>query len=102
MPGRKDYVIQRLYEDRKISFYEGIEAIITPITINEKPTNLVDITTPHFLHYIKDSIVNNQSLGISEQQLYEQGYTIKTTIDTELNQQLEVLNNTYIDKLHSF
>lgn len=67
--GRKDYVIQRLYEDGKITIQQALEAIITPIVFNPKPEIVNSIKAPHFVNYIKESIINNPSLHITEQQL---------------------------------
>ena len=71
MPGRKDYVIQRLYEDKKITFIQAVHAILSPVPIQNKKASLTVMEAPHFVQYIKDSLIQNDSLGINEQQLYE-------------------------------
>ena len=71
VPGRKDYVIQRLYDDGKISLSDALDAMIYPIEFVPVPDHIARIRAPHFVYYIRDMILNNQSLGISEQQLYQ-------------------------------
>lgn len=88
-PGRKDYVIQRLYEDGKISLSEALEAMITPLVFAPKPTQINTIQAPHFVYYIRDAILRNSSLGITEHQLFQWWYTITTTLDLDIQQWLE-------------
>jgi penicillin-binding protein 1A len=101
-PWRKDYVLQRMYEDWKITLQKAIEYMITPIEFSPKPTQINVIKAPHFVHYIKESIINNPSLGINEQQLSKGWYTIMTTLDITLQEELEKLiatDNNHIYKL---
>lgn len=101
-PGRKDYVLQRLYEDGKISLRKAIEYMITPIQFEPKPTQVNTIKAPHFVHYIKESVLSNTSLGINEQQLSRWWYTIMTTLDINIQQELEKVvaaDNDHIYKL---
>ena len=101
-PWRKDYVLQRLYEDGKITLQQAIEYIITPIEFAPKPLMINTIKAPHFVHYIKESILNNASLNINEQQLSRWGYTIMTTIDSNIQTELEKIianDNNHIYKL---
>ena len=88
-PGRKDYVLQRLYEDGKITMRQAIEYMITPIKFSPKPSSVNTIKAPHFVHYIKESILNNSSLRINEQQLSKWWYTIITTLDSTIQSELE-------------
>jgi hypothetical protein len=48
---------------------QAIEYMITPIDFSPKPSSVNTIKAPHFVHYIKESILNNPSLRINEQQL---------------------------------
>lgn len=88
-PGRKDYVIQRLYEDGKIDLKQAIEAILIPTAFSPKPETINNIKAPHFVNYIKESIINNPSLNITEQQLSQWWYTITTTLDLRTQSALE-------------
>lgn len=102
VPGRKDYVIQRLYEDKKITFMQAADAILSPIPLQDKSTSLTVMEAPHFVQYIKDSLVQNDSLGINEQQLYEWWYQITTTLDLSINNRLDQLNKQYSGQALSF
>jgi hypothetical protein len=68
-PGRKDYVLQRLYDDNKITIQQAIKYMLTPIVFSPKLLQINQIKAPHFVQYIKESIINNDSLDINEQQL---------------------------------
>lgn len=68
-PGRKDYVIQRMVEDIKITPQQALEAIVTPLVFTPESNQINTIKNPHFVYYIKESILNNPSLHIDEQQL---------------------------------
>lgn len=95
VPWRKDYVINRLYEDHKIVIGEAVWAMLTAVPFQPKTTSLTVFEVPHFVEYIKDTIISNQSLDITEQQLYEGWYRITSTLDLQLTTQLEQLNNIY-------
>lgn len=101
-PWRKDYVLQRLYEDGKITLRQAIEYMITPIQFAPKPKQVNTIKAPHFVHYIKESIINNSSLDINEQQLSKWWYTIMTSLDITIQKELEKIvaaDNDHIYKL---
>lgn len=87
--GRKDYVIQRLREDKKITLSEALSAIITPLEFAKKPHIVNSIQAPHFVHYIKEELLNLKELGINEQQLSQGWYTITTTLDLDTQKNLE-------------
>ena len=55
--GRKDYVIQRLREDKKISLDEALLSIVTPMEFIPKAEIVNSIKAPHFVHYIKEEIL---------------------------------------------
>ncbi len=100
-PWRKDYVLQRMYDDGKITFQQAIEYMITPIEFSPKPSSINTIKAPHFVHYIKESIINNSSLNINEQQLSRGGYTITTTLDLAIQQELEKVIASDNDHIYS-
>ena len=60
--GRKDYVIQRLREDKKITLDEALLALVTPLEFAKKPDIINAIKAPHFVHYIKEEIVGLKEL----------------------------------------
>ncbi len=101
-PWRKDYVIQRLYEDGKITLQQAMKYIISPIKFAPKTEIINIIQAPHFVHYIKESIINNPSLDISEQQLSQWGYTIYTTLDITIQKEIEALVLADNDHIHKF
>lgn len=68
-PGRKDYVINRLYQDGKISLQEATQAVVDPLVFALQPDYINTIKVPHFVEYIRSSIISNPSFGINEQQL---------------------------------
>gem|GEM_PF-7059510 len=45
--------------------------MLTAVPFQPKTTSLTVFEVPHFVEYIKDTIISNQSLDITEQQLYE-------------------------------
>jgi membrane peptidoglycan carboxypeptidase len=76
--------------------------MISPIEFSPKPNQVNTIKAPHFVHYIKENIINNPSLGINEQQLSKGGYTIMTTLDITVQEELEKVvaaDNDHIYKL---
>ncbi len=99
-PGRKDYVIQRLREDGYITTDNAITAIITPIEFASKPEIINSIKAPHFVHYIKEEILWLEELGINEQQLSQWGYTIYTTLNLDIQNELEHIVTVHNDEAY--
>lgn len=102
IPGRKDQVIQRLYEDHTISFQSGREAILTPLRFAAPKEGTNTMKAPHFVQYIKESILNNSSLGLDEQQLYQGGYKIMTTLNLQLHDRIQQINKDFVEQASDF
>ncbi len=96
-PGRKDYVINRLYQDNQLSVSDAVQAVLDPLIFAPKPEYINTIRAPHFVNYVRDAIINNPSFGINEQQLAQWWYTIHTTLDLSVQEWLEEMINTYRD-----
>jgi penicillin-binding protein 1A len=81
--GRKDAVLNRMYEDNYITQEELKKAFIEGLLL-KLTGGKVDIKSPHFVFWIKDLITKDdrfKDLEITEDMLYGGGLTIKTTLD---------------------
>lgn len=99
-PGRKDYVIQRLWQDKKITLDEALLAIVTPMEFHPKAEVVNSIQAPHFVHYIKEEILWLKDLGITEQELAQGWYTITTTLNLDTQQELERIVTSHNDSAY--
>lgn len=81
--GRKDAVLNRMYEDNYVTEEEIKKAFIEGLLL-KLSTGKVDIKSPHFVFWIKDLITKDdrfKDLEITEDMLYGGWLTIKTTLD---------------------
>ena len=85
--GRKDAVLNRMYEDNYIDQDQLKRAFIDGLTLKLKPSR-VDIKAPHFVFWIRDLLTKGDSrfkdLNITEEMLYKWGIQIKTTLDINM------------------
>ncbi len=92
-PWRKDYVIQRLREDGRITHFQALEAIIEVPTFALQPRPVIEMKAPHFVYRAKKELLWLSWLNINEQQLATAWYTITTTIDLDTESELERIVN---------
>lgn len=76
-PGRKDYVLSRMYEDGYIDAQQAKDAFIEWLNYEFK-TARIDIKAPHFVFWVIERLKES---GYTEEQLTKWGLTIKTTLD---------------------
>ncbi len=82
-PWRKDYVLRAMFQEWYISKQELITAFIESIDI-EFWTYDYKIKAPHFVFFVRDFILKNETfkeLDISLNDLLQWWYTIRTTLD---------------------
>ncbi|MBP6909989.1 hypothetical protein KBC03_00060 [Patescibacteria group bacterium] len=77
VPGRKDYVLSRMYEDGYIDAQQAKDAFVEGLTYQFKSAR-IDIKAPHFVFRIIERLKDK---GYTEEQLTKGGLTIKTTLD---------------------
>ncbi|MDD4151708.1 MAG: transglycosylase domain-containing protein, partial [Candidatus Gracilibacteria bacterium] len=84
--GRKDFVLQRMLEDKKISFNDYKTALINSLgmTFGEVKE---DIKYPHFVMYVKEYLEKKYGKGIME----SGGFKIYTTLDSNLQDKAQEL-----------
>ncbi|HNG96909.1 MAG TPA: transglycosylase domain-containing protein, partial [Candidatus Absconditabacterales bacterium] len=88
VPGRKDYVIARMYEDSYITIEEVKDAIIKGMHYSFSRAKIT-IDSPHFVFWILDLLKeeNNKYIGsYGEDMLKKGGLVIKTTLDLKIQQ----------------
>ena len=81
--GRKDAVLNRMYEDNYITQDQLKRAFVDGLSWSLKPP-FVDIKAPHFIFWIRDLLQKDPrfaDLGITEDILYQWWLTIKTSLD---------------------
>ena len=87
--GRKDHVLNRMYEldyinqeELKLAFNEALSMKLTR-------KNITDMKAPHFIFYVQDYLTTNEEfaeLGIDQESLLEWGFTVVTTLDNNIQQ----------------
>lgn len=85
-PGRKDAVLNRMYEDGYITQDELKQAFIDGLNL-KLSSGKVTIKTPHFVFWIKDLLLSDPEfaqLGITEELLNQGGIQVKTTLDINI------------------
>jgi membrane peptidoglycan carboxypeptidase len=84
--GRKDAVLNRMYEDGYITEEELKKAFVEWLLL-KLSSGKVEIKTPHFVFWVRDLITKDsrfKDLEITEDMLYGWGMTIKTTLDINI------------------
>jgi len=84
--GRKDAVLNRMYEDNYITQEELKKAFVEWLLLKLSSWK-IEIKTPHFVFWIRDLITKDsrfKDLEITEDMLYGGGLTIKTTLDINI------------------
>ena len=106
IPGRKDYVLGRMYQEWYITQSQLIDAFSQAIGYAFSPMYF-PIQSPHFVYYAKDFLLRSplfQSLGIDEQLLSIGWYTIITTLDSQIQSltQQQIDQNMYLLNHHGW
>lgn len=92
--GRAGAVLRRMREDGYIT-KEAEEASLAELPNVEFKDQTVEIRAPHFVFYVKDQLVELLGEAIVE----EGGYTVTTTLDTELQETAQSAVKEEIEKL---
>lgn len=85
-PGRKDAVLNRMYEDGYITQEELQQAFIDGLNLR-LASGKVSIKTPHFVFWIRDLLLHDprfKELNMTEDKLYQGGIQITTTLDSAI------------------
>ena len=77
---RRNYVIERMAEDRYITAQEGEKAKKEPLKITQRPTGAHIFAAEYFAEEVRRYI----SEKYSEKKLYEGGLSVRTTLDPKL------------------
>ncbi len=89
---RQAQVLRRMVEDRSISEEEARRALVTAIHIEPARTS---IRAPHFVMYVKDILERKYGPRLVERG----GLRIKTTLDISLQEKVQDIVTTHINKL---
>lgn len=93
-PGRKDYVLSRMYEDWYIDEAQAKQAFVDGLTYQFKSAR-INIAAPHFVFWVQEFLKTawcEQKLlprCFSEEELAKWGLQIKTTLDGFAQEQAE-------------
>src|SRR5205807_75385 len=77
---RRNYVLDRLAEDRHITAQEAEKAKKEPLKITQRPTGAHIFAAEYFAEEVRRYINDNYS----EKKLYEGGLSVRTTLDPKL------------------
>lgn len=87
---RRDLVLQLMYEQELISSGEFIEALASPVEINENPTGgtieSASRIAPYFIDYVKRSLYDQK---FTDYDVFKGGLRIYTTLDINLQKKAE-------------
>ena len=89
LTARKDLVLKKMAEDGYITAEQEASAKKEVVTFNPSASN--SIKAPHFVFYILDYLQKKYGVDVME----NGGYTIRTTLDYELQQKAEALTAEY-------
>ncbi len=84
--GRKDAVMNRMYEDGYITQEEVKRAFMDGLSL-DLSSGKVSIIAPHFVFWVRDLITKDErfkDLKIDEDMLYGGGITITTSLDLDI------------------
>ena len=96
-PGRKDAVLNRMYEDGYITEEELKQSFIDGLNLT-LASGKVAIQTPHFVFWVRDLLLSDEQfkdLEITEDMLYQWWLQIRTSLDKNIQDiaELAVKNN---------
>jgi penicillin-binding protein 1A len=77
---RRNYVIERLAEDRYITTQEAEKAKKEPLKVTQRPTGAHIFAAEYFAEEVRRYVYDNYS----EKKLYEGGLSVRTTLDPKL------------------
>jgi penicillin-binding protein 1A len=77
---RRNYVIERMAEDRYITAQEAEQAKKDPLKVTNRPTGARIFAAEYFAEEVRRYIADNYT----EQKLYEGGLSVRTTLDPKL------------------
>src|SRR5438105_9186459 len=77
---RRNYVIERMLEDRYITAQEAEKARKEPLKVTQRPTGAHIFAAEYFAEEVRRYINDNYS----EKKLYEGGLSVRTTLDPKL------------------
>ncbi len=103
VPGRKDVVLWAMFQEWYITHAELINAFLEWIDYEFAPPQYrYTIESPHFVFFVREFILNNpqlEELGISLNDILRWWYTIKTTLDLNLQKAAQIAADTTRDQL---
>src|SRR4051812_26352474 len=79
---RRNYVIERMAEDRYISGQDGEKAKKEPLKVTQRPTGAHIFAAEYFAEEVRRYI--NENYG--EKKLYEGGLSVRTTLDPKMQE----------------
>src|SRR5438132_9607711 len=77
---RRNYVIERMAEDRYIAAQEAEKAKKQPLKVTQRPTGAHIFAAEYFAEEVRRYIADNYS----EKKLYEGGLSVRTTLDPKM------------------
>ena len=89
--GRKDAVLNRMYEDGHITEEQLKQAFIDGLNL-KLASGKVSIKTPHFVFWVRDLLLSDpafKDLNLTEDILYQWGLQIKTSLDENIQKLAE-------------
>ena len=89
---RRNYVLLRMFEDGYITRAEYEQAVSTPLVVHKRKNQWAPFYAPAFF---AQGLMGNKEIGISSDNILNDGYNIKLTIDKDLQIIAQTaLNNT--------
>src|SRR3954468_16678674 len=79
---RRNYVVDRMVEDRYITVAEGEKAKKEPLKVTQRPTGAHIFAAEYFAEEVRRYIADNYG----EKKLYEGGLSVRTTLDPKLQE----------------
>jgi membrane peptidoglycan carboxypeptidase len=99
---RRDFVLDKMVENRKLSTEDALRVGTEPLGVvagrpNKPAANCVGAGPEHgfFCQYVEDYLLEH---GMSKDDLYTGGYTIRTTLDAEANHAAKESAEQQVDK----
>ncbi|MCL4499251.1 MAG: penicillin-binding protein, partial [Chloroflexi bacterium] len=83
--GRRDEVLKKMLELKKITREEYAGAVATPLTV--RPPQKTTTIAPYFVEYVKQLLLNDPKFG--DKKVFKGGLRIYTTIDLNLQRKAE-------------
>ncbi len=79
IPGRKDRILARMYEDNYINKSQLIKAVVEGLTLKIKESK-IEIKAPHFVFYVLDELEKKYGTDV----VSKAWWTVKTSIDLNI------------------